>query len=186
VLVVGASLLTACSTTGADEGTKSAGQQGYVGVKGNLTQIPPGQRTAVPAVSGPALGSTKTLSTVDYRNQVLVINVWGSWCPPCRAEAADLQAASLETTKTAQFVGINTKDYDPGPAEAFVRAKQITYPSIYDPAGKTLLAFAGQWPPSAIPSTLIIDRQGRLAVRVLGPVTKITLVNMIDDVANGR
>jgi len=67
-----------------------------------------------------------------------------------------------------------------------VRSFQITYPSIYDPTGKVLLAFAGALPPSAIPSTMIIDRQGRLAVRVLSEVSKITLVDMINDVANGQ
>ena len=97
-----------------------------------------------------------------------------------------LQAASVETKDTAQFIGITSKDYDPAPAEAFVRSFQITYPSIYDPNGKVLLAFAGELPPSAIPSTMIIDRQGRLAVRVLSEVSKITLVDMINDVAAGR
>ena len=115
-----------------------------------------------------------------------MINVWGSWCPPCRKEAPDLQAASVETKNVAQFVGITSKDYDPAPAEAFVRNFKITYPSIYDPTGKVLLAFAGELPPSAIPSTMIIDREGRLAVRVLSEVSKITLVDMINDVANGQ
>ena len=118
--------------------------------------------------------------------KVVVINVWGSWCPPCRKEAPDLQAASVETKDIAQFVGITSKDYDPAPAEAFVRSFKISYPSIYDPSGKVLLAFSGDLPPSAIPSTLIIDRQGRLAVRVLSEVSKITLVDMINDVADGR
>src|SRR5215216_4540891 len=108
------------------------------------------------------------------------------WYPPCRKEAPDLQAASVETENVAQFVGITSKDYDPAPAEAFVRSFKITYPSIYDPTGKVLLAFAGELPPSAIPSTMIIDREGRLAVRVLSEVSKITLVDMINDVANGR
>ncbi|MGH3340815.1 MAG: TlpA disulfide reductase family protein, partial [Propionibacteriaceae bacterium] len=152
----------------------------------NLTRIPPDQRQELPTVSGPALGSNRTISSQDYRGKVVVINVWGSWCPPCRKEAPDLQAASVETKETAQFIGITSKDYDPAPAEAFVRSFQITYPSIYDPTGKVLLAFAGELPPSAIPSTMIIDRQGRLAVRVLSEVSKITLVDMINDVANGQ
>ena len=92
----------------------------------------------------------------------------------------------METKDIAQFVGIISKDYDPVLAEAFVRSFKITYPSIYDPSGKVLLAFSGDLPPSAIPSTLIIDRQGRLAVRVLSEVSKITLVDMINDVADGR
>ena len=179
-------MLAACASTGADEQTRSAGEVGYPTVPRNLTRIPPDQRKQLPAVTGPALGSNKTISTQDYRGKVVVINVWGSWCPPCRKEAPDLQAASVETTNVAQFIGITSKDYDPAPAEAFVRSFKITYPSIYDPSGKALLAFAGELPPSAIPSTMIIDRDGRLAVRVLSEVSKITLVDMINDVAGGR
>jgi thiol-disulfide isomerase/thioredoxin len=179
-------VLAACTSTGADEPTRSAGQVGYPSVQRNLTRVPPDRRKELPDVSGPALGSSKTVSTLDYRGKVVVINVWGSWCPPCRKEAPDLQAASVETKDVAQFIGITSKDYDPAPAEAFVRSFKITYPSIFDPTGKVLLAFAGELPPSAIPSTLIIDRQGRLAVRVLSEVSKITLVDMINDVADGR
>jgi thiol-disulfide isomerase/thioredoxin len=179
-------ILVSCTRTGADEQTRSAGQVGYPTVPRNLTRIPPDQRKELPTVSGPSLGSNQTISSQDYRGKVVVINVWGSWCPPCRKEAPDLQAASLETKDVAQFVGITSKDYDPAPAEAFVRSFKITYPSIYDPTGKALLAFAGELPPSAIPSTMIIDREGRLAVRVLSEVSKITLVDMINDVANGQ
>jgi thiol-disulfide isomerase/thioredoxin len=179
-------ILASCARTGADEQTQNAGQVGYPTVPRNLTRISPDQRQVLPTVSGPALGGNQTISTQDYRGKVVVINVWGSWCPPCRKEAPDLQAASVETKDVAQFVGITSKDYDPAPAEAFVRSFKITYPSIYDPTGKVLLAFAGELPPSAIPSTMIIDREGRLAVRVLSEVSKITLVDMINDVANGR
>jgi len=179
-------ILASCARTGADEQTRSAGQVGYPDVPRNLTRVPPDQRKELPTVSGLALGSNQTISTQDYRGKVVVINVWGSWCSPCRKEAPDLQAASVETKDIAQFVGITSKDYDPAPAEAFVRSFKITYPSIYDPTGKVLLAFAGELPPSAIPSTMIIDRQGRLAVRVLSEVSKITLVDMINDVADGQ
>ena len=179
-------ILAACASTGADEQTRSAGQVGYPEVARNLTRVPPDQRKELPTVSGPALGSNQTISTQDFRGKIVVINVWGSWCPPCRKEAPDLQAASVETKDIAQFVGITSKDYDPAPAEAFVRSFKITYPSIYDPTGKVLLAFAGELPPSAIPTTMIIDRQGRLAVRVLSEVSKITLVDMINDVADGH
>jgi len=184
--LAGIVMLAACASTGADEQTRSAGQVGYPDVPRNLTRVAPDQRKELPTVSGQALGSNKIISTEDFRGKVVVVNVWGSWCPPCRKEAPDLQAASMETRNVAQFVGITSKDYDPAPAEAFVRSFKITYPSIYDPTGKVLLAFAGELPPSAIPSTMIIDRQGRLAVRVLSGVSKITLVDMINDVANGR
>ena len=179
-------ILVSCARTGADEQTQNGGQVGYPTVPRTLTRIPPDQRQVLPTVSGPALGSNQPISTQDYLGTVVVINVWGSWCPPCRKDAPDLQAASVETRDVAQFVGITSKDYDPAPAEAFVRSFKITYPSIYDPTGKVLLAFAGQLPPSAIPSTMIIDREGRLAVRVLSEVSKITLIDMINDVGSGR
>jgi peroxiredoxin len=182
LLLVG---LAACTTTGADEQRRSASQTGYVGTKQNLTRIAPADREPVPTVSGTSLDG-KPISTADYAGKVLVINVWGSWCPPCREEASALQGASVETRKRAQFVGITTRDYTPTQPQAFVRAQGITYPSIFDPDGKTLLAFAGATPPSAIPSTLIIDTKGRLAARVLGPISQITLVDMVNDVADGK
>ncbi len=179
--------LSACTTTGADEQTRSAGQQGYVGVERNVTLIPVDQRRAVPTIAGPALGGGgKALSTDAYDGKVVVVNVWGSWCGPCRKEAPDLQAASEETRDIAQFVGVASKDPDPAAAEAFVRVNKITYPSIFDPGGKLLLNFADILPPSAIPSTMVIDTDGRLAVRILGSISKITLVDIIDDVAAGR
>jgi thiol-disulfide isomerase/thioredoxin len=175
-------LLAGCTTTGADEGTRSSGQEGYVGVAGNLTRIAPADREVLPTVSGTSLDG-KPLSTADHRGQVVVVNVWGSWCAPCRAEAPALQKASEATEGRAQFLGITTRDNDPAQARAFVRAFGIGYPSIYDPDGKALLVLAGTLPPSAIPSTLIIDEQGRLAARVLGEISELTLVTMVDEVA---
>lgn len=180
-LVIGASL-GACSTPN----DQSNGQSGYVGTKASLTRVPPGERRLVPTFSGPGLDGAQTVSSADYAGQVTVLNVWGSWCAPCRLEAPDLQVASVKTAAKSQFIGINTKDYQPAQAQAFVRANQITYPSIFDPDGKVLLTFARDLPPSSIPSTLILDRQGRLAVRILGPITQITLVDLIDAVAAGE
>ena len=177
-------VLTGCTANNPNPPVGSG--QGYPEVGRRLTQIPPDQRRPAPEVSGPALGSDRTVSSTAYPGKVVVLNVWGSWCGPCRKEAPDLQAASEQTKSLAQFIGINTKDRSEAPAEAFVRANGLTYPSIYDPDGKTLLAFAGDLPPSAIPSTMIIDNQGRLAVRVLGDISRVTLVAMINDVASGK
>lgn len=179
-------VLTACSTTGADEQTRSAGQNGYVGVDRNVTEIPVEARKPAPVITGPALGSGAALSTDAYDDKVVVVNVWGSWCPPCRSEAPDLQAASEQTRDIAQFVGVTSRDNDPAQAEAFVRVNKITYPSIFDPDGSVLLRFARDLPPSAIPSTMVIDADGRLAVRILGPITEITLVDIVEKVAAGQ
>ena len=179
-------LLAGCSATGADEPTRNAGQDGYVGGQKALTRVPVGSRKPAPVASGQALGSDQAVSTSDYPGKVVVLNVWGSWCAPCRAEAPDLQGASVETAKVAQFIGINSRDNDPATAEAFTRAVGITYPSIYDSDGKVLLNFTGNLPLSTLPSTLIIDKHGGVAVRISGPITKVTLVDLIDDVAAGK
>ena len=163
-----------------------ASQGGYVGVRPSVTLVSPAERQPAPEVVGGRLGGSGTISTGQYAGKVVVLNVWGSWCGPCRLEAPDLAEASRETASRAQFLGLNTKDPSPAAAEAFVRAFEIGYPSIYDPQGKVLLSFAGDLPPSGIPSTLILDREGRIAARVIGPISKITLVNLIDDVAAGR
>jgi thiol-disulfide isomerase/thioredoxin len=179
-------LLAGCSATGADEPTRNAGQDGYVGGQRTLTRVPVGSRKPAPVASGQVLGSDRPVSTSDYPGKVVVLNVWGSWCAPCRAEAPDLQEASVETAKVAQFIGINSRDNDPATAEAFTRAFGITYPSIYDSDGKVLLNFSGNLPLSTFPSTLIIDKDGGVAVRISGPITKVTLVDLIDDVAAGK
>lgn len=177
--------MTGCTTTGSDEPTRSAAQDGYVGGQQVLTRVPVADRKPAPVAAGTALGSDRHVSTADYAGKVVVLNVWGSWCAPCRAEATDLQQASVETAEIAQFIGINSRDPDPAPAEAFVRAFKITYPSIYDNTGRVLLNFSGNLPMSIPPSTLIIDRQGRIAVRILGPISRITLVDLVQDVAAG-
>ena len=180
-------VLSGCSATGADEPVRGADQQGYVGGGGALTRIDPDQRTEAPTLSGPELGKDgATVSTANYAGKVLVLNVWGSWCPPCRAEAKDLQAASEATKSDAQFIGLNVRDAAPAAPEAFLRAQGITYPSIFDPSGQTLLQLSGQVPPQAIPTTLVLDRQGRVAIRALGQVSEATLTEMVAQVAAGR
>ena len=163
-------MATACSAGRSETaGARRAANRATRRSTKNLTQIPPDQRTSCRRSSGPALGSEEALSSKglsgpgrgDQRLGLLVRAVSQGGAGPAGGQCRDGR-------DVAQFLGINTKDLDPAPAEAFVRANKITYPSIYDPSGRTLLAFAGDLPPSAIPSTLIIDREGRLAVRVLG------------------
>lgn len=182
-LLIGLALLAALGACGTD---RPRNEGGFIGANPAITVIPPDERQPAGVVSGRRLGADTTISSAEFAGQVVVINVWGSWCPPCREEAPALQAASVRTRDVAAFLGITTKDYDPAPAQAFVRAFEITYPSIYDPTGAALLAFAGVLPPSAIPSTLVIDRQGRVAARILDAVTEATLVSIIEDVAAGR
>ena len=180
LLALGLMLLAGCESP-----STGGGQVGFPQTERNLTRIAPQERQLLPEISGQALGTKQLLTSRGYPGKVVVINVWGSWCAPCRSEAPQLEAASQQTADTAQFLGITSKDYDPAQAMAFTRAFSINYPSIFDPTGKVLLNFAEVLPPSAIPSTMIVDSEGRLAARVLGPITETTLVDMIDDVANG-
>lgn len=175
---LGAALaITACSSG-------AGGAEGFVSGKTGLTRVPVEERVTAPVAVGPGLDGGEV--TTDHPGKVVVINVWGSWCEPCRAEAPDLQAAWEETHDVAQFVGIDTRDPDPAPAQAFVRAFGITYPSIFDPQGRSLLQFSGTLPPSGIPSTLIVDAQGRIAARVIGEVDQTTLVGLVTETAEGR
>jgi thiol-disulfide isomerase/thioredoxin len=183
IVVAAASLLLAgCSNTPAP----SDDQPGFVSGDRSITLVAPADRRPAPLVQGTRLGSDASVSSADFAGQVLVLNVWGSWCNPCRAEAKDLQAASQETAGTAQFLGLNTKDYSPAPALAFVRSFGVSYPQIFDPEGRVLVSLAQVLPPNAIPTTLVIDRQNRIAARVAGTVSQITLVSLINDVAAGR
>lgn len=185
LLLAGLLALTGCAANSGAEQTRTGSQTGYVGTR-QLTRVPVADREKAPVVSGPRLGGSGTISSADYAGTVLVINVWGSWCPPCREEAPGLQKAAEETRGKAQFLGINNRDFGEAAPAAFVRANKISYPSIFDPSGTQLVKFAGNLPPSAIPSTLVIDAQGRIAVRILGPISADTLVDIVDDVAAGR
>lgn len=166
---------------GAEERTSEGG---YVSGDGGVTILQPAERPDAPVVSGPRLGAEEqTISTGDYEGTILVLNVWGSWCAPCRAEAPELEVAAEQTAGTAQFLGLNTRDLDPAPAEAFMRSFEVSYPSIYDPSGSLLLEFSDQLPPSGIPSTLVIDEEGQVAARIIGQTTAATVVGVVEDVA---
>lgn len=185
-------MLSACGREEVDVVTRT-GNRGLGGsadtsdqVSKALTWIPVAERRPAPVASGPALSGTGTVSTGDYPGKVVVLNVWGSWCGPCRVEAKDLAEASQESAKAAAFVGLNIRDTNPDAARAFVRAFEIGYPHIYDPNGEQLVRFAGTLPPNGIPTTLLIDRDGRIAARIVGVVDKTTLLGLIDDVAQGK
>ena len=180
VLVAGLLLaVTACSS-GQQAAQNRQGQSGFVSGNGNVSTFAAGDRKAAPELTGKTLdGKTWTLS--EQTGKVVVLNVWGSWCPPCRKEAPELVAASKELGASVQFIGLNTRDLDPAPAKKFVQEFGVPFPSIYDPNGKALLRFRGQISPKAIPTTLVIDKNGKVAGRVVGEVTKQTLLGMVKD-----
>lgn len=184
-------VVAGCASVDSDTVTRTGGRDlnpsgtdGYISGS-SLTRVPPGERKAAPVAAGTSLDGDP-VSTGNYPGKVVVINVWGSWCAPCRAEADDLNEASKATADTAAFVGINIRDAEPETARAFVRAFNVPYPSIFDPDGKELLKFGGILPASGIPSTLVIDTEGRVAARIVGEVTKTTLVQLVEDTEQGR
>ena len=179
-LVAGLMLaVTACSS-GQQAAQNRQGQAGFVSGTGNVSVFAPADRKQAPALSGTTLDG-KPWSLADQTGKVVVLNVWGSWCPPCRKEAPDLVAAAKELGPSVQFIGLNTRDLDPAPAKKFVQEFGVKYPSIYDPNGKALLRFRGQISPKAIPTTLVIDKTGKVASRVVGEVSKETLLGMVKD-----
>jgi peroxiredoxin len=146
-----------------------------------LTRYASGSRSEAPDVRGEPLDGGH-LALRDLRGQVAVVNVWGSWCQPCRKEAPDLARVARETSgRGVRFVGIDTRD-NAAAARAFVRAFKVPYPSLIDDEGRLILAFHGVIPVSAVPSTVVVDPAGHIAARIVGIVNYSTLRGLVDDV----
>jgi thiol-disulfide isomerase/thioredoxin len=157
-------------------GGSSIAQESFVSGNGSISYIKPSDRIAAPALSG------MTLSGKNYTynvGQVAVVNVWASWCAPCRAEAPTLAALSEKYTDVA-FMGILTRD-NPVNAEAFARRFALPYPTLIDDA--VLIGFRKSLPANAIPSTVLIDKRGNVAARVSGEVTYSSLAELIEKVS---
>lgn len=177
---VAALVLSACGSGGTSGGS---GNTNFITGKDLIATVKEGDRTDAPDLSGATIDG-KSLNVAGYKGKVVVINVWGSWCAPCRAEAPNFVKVARDTaSKGVQFVGINTRDTSTESARAFEEQYGVTYPSLYDPTGKLMLRFKrGTLNPQAIPSTLIIDREGKIAARTLQALTEDKLRKMIDPV----
>jgi thiol-disulfide isomerase/thioredoxin len=164
-------LLTGCSNGGA-----SKAQESFIAGSGAVTKLKAGSRLDAPAISGMTLnGSTFTFT----KGKVAVINVWASWCSPCRAEEPTLSVLSRKYSDV-QFIGILTRD-NPVNAEAFARKRGTPYPTLIDDS--ILIGFRKSLPANAIPTTVVIDRQGRVAARISGGVTVASLSQLIEEVS---
>ena len=157
--------------------------QGYISGDGAYTVITEADRGAPIAFSG-LVESGDSVSSDDYRGDVLVVNFWYAGCPPCRLEAADLEQLSQRfAADGVSFLGVNIYD-QAATALSFANEFGVTYPSILDVNdGSVRLAFAGQVAPNAVPTTLVLDQQGRVAARISGLLTEPSVLrSMITDV----
>lgn len=158
-------LLAGCST--GDDAVAQGGSFEFVapGGKTDILYDPPDSRGRPGPISGPELTDpAKTLSLGDFEGKVVVLNVWGQWCGPCRSEIPELQKVYDATRdRGVAFLGIDVRDNNRDAALDFVLDRKVTYPSIYDPAMRTMIAFGGRYPTTVIPSTVVLDRQHRVA-----------------------
>ncbi|WP_405114601.1 TlpA family protein disulfide reductase [Micromonospora sp. NBC_01405] len=174
-----AGLLAAVVTTAALAGCSSDSQEQRCATTDGAIECAPDQRSTAPKLSGELLTGGSYDVTTD-RGQVVVVNFWGSWCPPCRAEADDLEA-TYQATKASgvKFLGINVQD-NRDKALAFEEGR-VTYPSLFDPPSRLALAF--DISPTTIPATVVLDRDGRVAVVIRSAVTQERLQPIVARIA---
>jgi peroxiredoxin len=177
---VAALLLSACGSGGTSGGS---GNTNFVAGKDGVDTVAKGSRTPIPDLSGPTVDG-KQLDVDDYKGKVVVLNIWGSWCGPCRLEAENFEKVYKDLKDDGvQFVGINTRDSGLTLPRAFEKEHGITYPSLYDPTGRLMLRFKkGTLNPQLIPSTLIVDRDGKVASRTLQALSEESLRKMLKPV----
>jgi thiol-disulfide isomerase/thioredoxin len=176
-------LVGGCATQGDDAVTKG-GEFTFVS-PGGQTRIfyPQQERGRVSGLGGESLTEQgKQISLDDFKNQVVVLNIWGSWCGPCRSEADDLQRVQEKTAaQGVRVLGIDVRD-DRSAASDFHQDRGLTYPSIYDPAGRSLLALK-QFPRSTVPATIVLDRQHRVAAIFLTEMLESELLPEVQKIA---
>jgi thiol-disulfide isomerase/thioredoxin len=161
---------------------RSGSGQNYIAGDGTVSEYAAGNRGEPVSFSG-TLQNGDTVSSKDYAGKVLVVNFWYAGCPPCRVEAPDLQQLSQKyASQGVGFLGVNLYD-SAQTAASFEKDKGVTYPSVLDrDTGSVLLAFSKTVPPKATPTTLVVDKEGRVAARILGAIPdKSILDSLISD-----
>ena len=170
-IVIAFLLLTGCSNGGVSQAEES-----FISGDGAVTFIKKNDRIKAPKISG------MTLLGTQYKfagKKVAVVNVWASWCSPCRAEEPALSALARKYLDV-EFIGILTRD-NPVNAEAFSRKRNIPYPTLIDDS--ILVGFRKSLPANAIPTTVVMDKSGKVAARISGAVTVASLTDLIERVS---
>jgi thiol-disulfide isomerase/thioredoxin len=185
-----AGLLVGCSS--GDDAVAQGGTFEFVapGGKTDIYYDPPDHRGRPGPVGGPELTDPSRTVSVDdpagpFAGKVVVINVWGQWCGPCRAEVTQLQQVYNATrTDGVTLLGIDVRDNNRQAAQDFVKDRNVTFPSIYDPAMRTMIAFGGKYPTTVIPSTLVLDRSHRVAAVFLRELLAEDLQPVVQRIAS--
>jgi thiol-disulfide isomerase/thioredoxin len=178
--LLAAGVLAGCSTGEGQVDVANGGEFRFVAGTPAGEVIPEEERASAPEFSGTLLGGGDFEST-ELAGDVAVLNFWGSWCAPCRVETPQFQEVYEEVEDSGvQFLGLNVKDAEQL-AAAFVESKAITFPSLFDPTGETALAFR-DYPATAIPSTIVLDRESRVAAVYTGEVRQDDLRAVLDRV----
>ena len=175
-------LSLAILVTGCGSSSPETNDGNFVAGDGSITRLTPAERGKAPEIAGRDLDGD-AMSISQWRGKAVVVNVWGSWCPPCRKETPVLNKLATELkTQDVEFVGIAVRE-SAASSKAFATAKKVPYPSISDPGGTVLLRFAESLPAVAVPTTYVLDKQGRVATRLLDTATYTTLKNLIQEIA---
>lgn len=176
--------LAGCAGGAIGQDTAQSNGKSFVSGSFGTTYNAVGSRPAAPQVTGTTLTGQK-FSLAAERGSLVVLNFWGSWCSPCRTEAPALATLARQLgSQSVRFVGVDVRD-SPSSAEAFMRTFGVSYPSLNDPGDEIALTFHSTLPPTGIPSTLLIDRTGHIAARIVGGVTYSGLKALIMKVNAG-
>jgi thiol-disulfide isomerase/thioredoxin len=167
VLLASAAIVALAGCSTGDDAVAQGGTFEFVapGGKTDIFYDPPESRGRPGPLVGPELmDPAKTVSLDDFTGKVVVINVWGQWCAPCRTEITQLQKVYDKTRRVGvEFLGIDVRDNNRDAARDFIVDRKVTFPSIYDPPMRSMIAFGGRYPTTVIPSTVVLDRQHRVA-----------------------
>ena len=182
VAAVAAVLLVAALVVTLTQGSGQASGVTYVGGNNNQIVYAAGHRAVAPDFTGTSLTGTQ-IRLANYRGKVVVLNFWGSWCPPCRAEAPTLAVlAEQYKSQGVAFLGDDVGDTTTN-ALAFTHDIGITYPSVNDPGYAVVQDFSRVAAVSDTPTTVVIDRTGHIAGLVIGEISYQAMTTILHDVA---